>query len=240
MTPAAWHALFDILAWAAALGVGLWLKPRVAFPAPIKADQNWSDLAALVAGASIGAYGFGTFNLWASGQAGLARSIEGAIAGGIVGVELFKYLNGVTSRTGARYAAPLALGIAVGRIGCFLGGLDDFTYGTPTALPWAYDFGDRIPRHPVQLYESAAMALFLVLYLVQVLRRNGWWVRNGFHLAVGYYGAQRFLWEFLKPYGTIVGPLTIFHLLSGALAIYALVMLRTSGAFSKDDEHSGT
>jgi len=37
---------------------------------------------------------------------------------------------------------PLAVGIAVGRIGCFLTGLDDHTYGLPTTLPWAVDFGD--------------------------------------------------------------------------------------------------
>jgi len=49
-----------------------------------------------------------------------------------------------------------AVGVAVGRIGLlFSQGIDDFTYGTPTALPWAHDFGDGVPRHPVQLYESA-------------------------------------------------------------------------------------
>ena len=41
----------------------------------------------------------------------------------------------------------------VGRIGCFLAGLNDGTYGLPTALPWGIDFGDGIPRHPTQLYE---------------------------------------------------------------------------------------
>ena len=34
------------------------------------------------------------------------------------------------------------------------------TYGTPTALPWGVDFGDGVPRHPVQLYEAATMAAF--------------------------------------------------------------------------------
>jgi prolipoprotein diacylglyceryltransferase len=51
------------------------------------------------------------------------------------------------------FAVPLCLGIAVGRIGCFLAGMADGTYGTPTNLPWAVDFGDGIPRHPTQVYE---------------------------------------------------------------------------------------
>jgi hypothetical protein len=36
-------------------------------------------------------------------------------------------------------------------VGCFLTGLSDRTYGTPTPLPWGIDFGDGIPRHPPAL-----------------------------------------------------------------------------------------
>ena len=63
---------------------------------------------------------------------------------------------GITHSTGAYFAPSLAIGIAIGRIGCFLSGLEDYTYGTPTTLPWGYDFGDGVLRHPVQLYEAAA------------------------------------------------------------------------------------
>ncbi len=41
----------------------------------------------------------------------------------------------------------------VGRIGCFLAGLHDGTYGVPTSLPWGVDFGDGIARHPTQVYD---------------------------------------------------------------------------------------
>ena len=44
-------------------------------------------------------------------------------------------------------------------------GLPDRTYGTPTSLPWAVDLGDGVGRHPVQVYESASMALFLAAWL---------------------------------------------------------------------------
>jgi prolipoprotein diacylglyceryltransferase len=51
----------------------------------------------------------------------------------------------------------------VGRIGCFLTGLADNTYGTPTGLPWGVDFGDRIHRHPTQLYEIAFLMILIPL-----------------------------------------------------------------------------
>jgi phosphatidylglycerol:prolipoprotein diacylglycerol transferase len=123
---------------------------------------------------------------------------------------------------------PLAVGIAIGRIGCFLAGLDDFTWGIPTSLPWGHDFGDGVLRHPVQLYESIAMAAFAAFYAAAVVRRNSFVIANGFYLALGYYGLQRFLWEFLKPYGAVIGDLTLFHLLSLAILLYAAVMLATA------------
>jgi prolipoprotein diacylglyceryltransferase len=72
------------------------------------------------------------------------------------------------------------------------------------------------------------MALFAALYVVRVLRDDRYWIANGFYLAVGFYGAQRFVWEFLKPYGPLVGPFTLFHLLSAALVVYAVVMIATA------------
>ncbi len=61
--------------------------------------------------------------------------------------------------------------------------------------------------------------------VVCLWRRNRYVVYNGFALAVGFYALQRFVWEFLKPYGTLVGPFTLFHLLSIALLVYAIAML---------------
>ena len=232
------HALFDALAWLAAGLAGLWLRRsgRVRFPVPAPARIGY--LAALVLGAGLGAVLFGTANLWLSGRPGLARSIEGAITGAILSVEIYKRIAGVPARTGARFALPLALGIAVGRIGCFLAGLEDFTYGVPTRLPWGHDFGDGVPRHPVQLYESAAMLGFVGLYVAQVLRRDRFWTENGFYLAIGVYGAQRFLWEFLKPYAPLLGPLTLFHMLSLALVGYAVVMIATAPGAEIENERA--
>ncbi|WP_018318953.1 prolipoprotein diacylglyceryl transferase [Bradyrhizobium sp. WSM2793] len=226
MSGAFLHTIFDALAWLAAAAIVYWLsRQRLQFPAQ---SFQLPYVAALVFGAGLGAYLFGSVNLWLSGQSGIARSVEGALAGGIVAIELYKWSAGIALRTGARFALPLALGIAIGRLGCYFAGLDDFTYGTPTALPWAHDFGDGILRHPVQLYESAAMAVFALLYVLAVVNRNAFVITNGFYLVLVYYGAQRFLWEFLKPYGTLIGPFTLFHLLSLSILLYAGVMLATA------------
>jgi prolipoprotein diacylglyceryltransferase len=228
------HVLFDVLAWISAGVAGLWLTriKHVSFPA---SPAPWPYVAFALLGAGIGAVVFGSANLWLSGQSGLGRSIEGAIAGAILAVEIYKRYAGIEARTGARFALPLAVGIAIGRVGCFLAGIDDFTYGTPTALPWGHDFGDGVPRHPVQLYESATMLAAAVLYVRAALRHNEFVIANGFYLVVGFYGLQRFVWEFIKPYGTLVGPLTLFHCLSAALVAYALVMIATAPRRTADD-----
>jgi prolipoprotein diacylglyceryltransferase len=228
MSGAILHAVFDVIAWAAA-GLSVYWVTRLSgrqFPASPAGD--WRYIAVLVCGAGVGAVLFGSANLWLSQQTGLARSIEGAIAGGILAVELYKRSAHISARTGARFALPLAVGVAVGRIGCYLAGLDDFTYGTPTALPWGHDFGDGISRHPVQLYESAAMAVFAIFYVMQVRRNDRFVIENGFYLAVGYCGLQRFLWEFIKPYGALIGPFSLFHILSILIFLYAAVMIATA------------
>ncbi len=50
----------------------------------------------------------------------------------------------------------------------------------------------------------------------------------GFYVFAGFYGVQRFLWEFLKPYPMVLGPFNVFHLAAAALVLYAAVMLRVA------------
>jgi phosphatidylglycerol---prolipoprotein diacylglyceryl transferase len=89
---------------------------------------------------------------------------------GLALVEIVKRSIGLRTSTGDLYAIPLAIGIAIGRIGCFLTGLSDNTYGKPTSLPWAINFGDGIPRHPTQLYEIVFL-LILTPVLFYVLKK---------------------------------------------------------------------
>ncbi len=220
------HALFDGLAWITAalvaLAVKRWRGADVP-QSPLAGDRLY--LLIVLAGASVGAYALGSLNLWICGKTGLARSIEGALAGAILAIELYKRYRGVRGRSAALHALPVALGIAVGRIGCFLAGMDDFTYGTATALPWGHDFGDGVSRHPVQIYESLLMVMFALLYLWGLWRRVPLALSNGIALFVLYYGIERFFLEFLKPYAPAFLGLTLFQLVSICLSLYAMVIL---------------
>ena len=112
---------------------------------------------------------------------------------------------------------------AIGRLGCLFAGVKDNTYGSPTRLPWAVELGDGIGRHPVQVYESLAMLAFLGLYLSGLAGRAPWAMRRGFYAFAIWYGAQRFLWEFLKPYPRLLGPLDLFQLIGVGLIVYGWV-----------------
>ncbi len=214
--------VFDAVAWMVSLGCVLILRRTWFADHAVPEPLRFGYLAAVLFGAGSGAWLFGTLNLWASGVQEYGRSVEGALAGAIIAIELYKRANGIVTRTGAIYALPLAAGIAIGRIGCLLAGLDDHTHGIATGAAWGWDFGDGLLRHPVQLYESVAMAGFALVYIAAMARGSPFLRENGFYLAVGYYGLQRFIWEFLKPYDPVVAGLTVFQLLSLALIAYAI------------------
>ncbi|MBL8696827.1 MAG: prolipoprotein diacylglyceryl transferase [Alphaproteobacteria bacterium] len=217
------HSLFDLLAvaagWLAGRLVATWLPPP-------GRGRGLDYTATLLAGAALGAYWFGTVNLVLSGQPGIGRSVFGAMVGGVVAIEMWKRVKGVRASTGARLVVPLAVGIGVGRIGCFMAGLEDFTHGTPSSLPWAVDLGDGIPRHPVQLYETALMLGFAGWFAAWLRRDPAAAAARGFYVFAGFYALDRFALEFLKPYGTVAGTLTIFQLGAVLLLAYAVVMYR--------------
>ncbi len=180
---------------------------------------------ALLLGAAVGGYGLGSFNLWLGGSTQVSRSIVGALAGAIAAIEIFKWTRGIQGSTGLIFVPALATTVIVGRWGCYFAGLSDETYGTATSLAWGVDFGDGVTRHPVQIYESFSMLLFLLAALWLLAKRNPWFLRNGFYALVLFYAAQRFGWEFLKPYAAVVGPFNLFHLVCAALCAYAAAMM---------------
>jgi phosphatidylglycerol:prolipoprotein diacylglycerol transferase len=167
------HFFFETLSYVIAFAVYLQLRRR--FADPIATPLRWAVIAAAVSGAALGAKLLFWFedpqrtwqHLHDPAYLLGGKTIVGALAFGLLSVELFKRYVGLRDSTGDLYAIPLALGIAIGRIGCFLTGLSDNTYGTPTNLPWAINFGDNIPRHPTQLYEIIfLLALIPLLYRV--------------------------------------------------------------------------
>jgi len=104
---------------------------------------------------------------------GLAQ--YGGVAAGVLTGLLFFAKRGIDPWRGADVVTPsLAIGIAIGRIGCFLNGC---CFGKPCSLPWAVVFppgsiaGQDYPGiavHPTQIYASlAALAMFLILLAVE-------------------------------------------------------------------------
>ncbi len=101
--------------------------------------------------------------IWADG----GLSFHGAIAGGILaGLWLSRRYKVPFWRIADAAAPGLALGHAIGRIGCFLNGC---CYGLPTRMPWGVRFHnpalgiDTLPSHPTQLYEAAGLLILFVL-----------------------------------------------------------------------------
>ena len=224
-TSPAVHPLFDLAAWAAGAAMGYslyrWRLRDAVKALAVRTGPGY--FFSLAAGAVVGAWLAGSLNTLRDAAPTLSHSIAGAMAGAIVAVEVYKAMRGIKGSTGGVFVGSLCVGIIVGRFGCLFSGLPDRTYGVPTSLPWAVDLGDGIGRHPVQMYESAAMAVFLAVYLIGLARRAPWAMRRGFYVAVAWYGAQRFLWEFLKPYPTLIGPFNVFHLISLGLVVYGCV-----------------
>src|SRR5260221_11390397 len=97
------------------------------------------------------------------------KTIVGALIGGLIAVELAKHILGIKQRTGDLFAVPLCLGIAIGRIGCFLTGLEDHTSGVATSLPWGVNFGDvatpEVDRKSTRLNSSHTVISYAVFCL---------------------------------------------------------------------------
>lgn len=145
--------MFETLAYAAGYAVFRWERAR---RGDVLAEpQRWTVLAAAAVGALVGSRLLGLAEQWPTVlKAWHARqllalvlspggkTIVGGLLGAWIGVEVVKALSGIHRRTGDLFALPLCVGIAIGRIGCFVAGLADDTYGKATSLPWAVDFGD--------------------------------------------------------------------------------------------------
>lgn len=127
-------------------------------------------------------------------------------------------------KTADAFAPGIALGLGLGRQGCFAAGC---CWGKPTSLPWGVRFtelGHEITGvpvdahlHPTQLYESfAAFSIFFFLLWLHRRRRFDGQVILLFSIL---YGAIRFGVEFLRddPRGDILGLTTLTGLSTSQL-----------------------
>ena len=201
-------------------------------------------VAALVGGAVGAKLLEWTFNLPAltrvdSLQALLAgRTVIGGFLGGSAAVILLKRRMGIRDRRGNLFAPAIALGLAVGRIGCFLRGC---CYGEPTHLPWGVDFGDHVMRHPTQLYESAfAVVLFAALMKLRSRVTTPGRLLTVFMVA---YFAFRFGEEFLRAGNRVALGLTVYQFAALAALAYFLardrLVLRRAVAPAVKESSSG-
>jgi phosphatidylglycerol:prolipoprotein diacylglycerol transferase len=154
----------------------------------------------------------------------------GGLVGGVgTGLLLLRHYRVPLVAALAAATPALALGHAIGRIGCFLVGDD---YGRPTDLPWGVAFPHGLPPtdvpvHPTQLYETALL-IPVALLLIR-------WRRSGVpdHVVLGRYllivSSIRFAIEFIRINLRLVGPFTLAQLISIGLALAGIIVLTRRG-----------
>jgi phosphatidylglycerol:prolipoprotein diacylglycerol transferase len=201
---------------------GGYLAARAFERAGLKAQAAWDIVTWCVVGGLLGA------KLWYVGEQ-MARDPNAALLellfsrggitwyGGFVGGSILGLWaarsRGISMLAAANCAGPsLALGQALGRVGCFLVGDD---YGMRSEVPWAVAFPEGLPPtvdpttgelfrvHPTMLYETAwllPVAAFL------------WWRQPRSPFAFGEYlvlsGLGRLVIESWRINPTLIGPLT--------------------------------
>jgi phosphatidylglycerol:prolipoprotein diacylglycerol transferase len=178
----------------------------------------------------------------------------GCILGGLIGSLIYWLRHPFPFRPMADAVAPaLAIGSAVGRVGCFLNGC---CYGGVTDRPWALSFPAgsppwarhvhdgllsasatrSLPTHPTQLYSAADGLLLLALLTAFYPRRR----RDGevMALLMVTYPVTRFLTECVRgDEPAVIAGLTLSQAISvvifvGGLAVWAHLLRQPKGRFA--------
>jgi phosphatidylglycerol---prolipoprotein diacylglyceryl transferase len=149
--------------------------------------ENWSLIRGDFWGALFGGIGF----VW-----------YGGLIGGFLAAMIVTRIRRVPLGVLANAAAPsLAVGYAIGRVGCQLAG--DGDYGKISGLPWAMGYPNgTVPTlpgvrvHPTPIYEILAMIpIAWVLWRLAGKDRSGWWTFGWFLILSG---VERILVEFVR------------------------------------------
>jgi|SRR6185369_4421876 len=235
---------------AAAYLAALWWTVRGARRAGLDADAIaslgfWSIVGALIGAKALLAFRApGDYLGSVSDLRSLVTSagdFYGGFIGALVAAAVFFWKHPrVPVWPAADVCAPaIALGQAIGRIGCFMAGDD---YGRPTDVPWAVRFTNpdaatiggaplNVPLHPAQLYESA-VCLLLFGILVWLARRPH---RDGTIIGAYtlFYAAARFVLEFYRGdadrgfvFGGVLSTSQFIALVMAAIAAGVLIRRR--------------
>lgn len=173
--------------------------------------ENWSD----VKGDLLGNLFSGSGLVW-----------YGGAIGGALAVMLWAHFRGLLSLALLDLAAvPLALGYAIGRVGCQLSG--DGDYGKAWDGPWAMAYPDATvptdtPVHPTPIYETLVMGtVAIVLWRLRDRFRPG--ILFALYLIAA--GLERFLIEFLRRNEAVALGLTQAQFLSLAMMIAGAISI---------------
>ena len=142
----------------AALASGAWLLRRSQRSLELSVEQRLTIGLSAFCGAMIGAKlpflvtdvpGLLDGSAWFKD----GKTIMCGMVGAYFAVEFAKWALQVKTRTGDSFVVPVAVTVAIGRLGCLTAGC---CYGTPTELPWGLRcaISDEQLRHPTQIYES--------------------------------------------------------------------------------------
>ena len=152
----------------------------------------------------------------------------GGVIGGALGVIAWAWWRGMLSLALLDLCCvPLAMGYAIGRIGCQVAG--DGDYGQPSSLPWAMSYrhgtvptppGVRV--QPTPIYETVVMSL-VAWWLWRMRDRFRPGALFAFYLVLS--GVERLLVEFVRRNHRIAIGLTAPQLESIALMVIGLVWL---------------
>jgi phosphatidylglycerol---prolipoprotein diacylglyceryl transferase len=144
----------------------------------------------------------------------------GGVIGGAIAVFLWAWYRGFLTTALLDLAAPaLAVGYAIGRVGCQVSG--DGDYGKAWDGPWAMSYPDGTkpidtPVHPTPIYETLAMGLIaLLLWRLRDRLTNG--LLFALYLLLA--GTERFLVEFIRRNDDVAIGLTQAQLISLAMML---------------------
>lgn len=168
----------------------------------------------------------------------------GGAIGGAITVCLWAWRRGILGVGLLDLCAPaLALGYAIGRIGCQISG--DGDYGQPTDLPWGMSYPEGTVAttdivHPTPIYETLGHGMLAWgLWRVRDSTRPG--VVFALYLLIG--GLERFLVEFIRRNDAVAVGLTTAQLESGVMmiagAVWLALMARSGGLRSVEADARG-
>jgi phosphatidylglycerol---prolipoprotein diacylglyceryl transferase len=195
---------------------GLLLTSRLARKAVLNVDHVWNLAVTVILSAIIGAKVLYIVNDWSFYRAH-PRAIfsldtlqaGGVFAGGLLAAFVVAWIilrktHLPALKTADCFAPGIALGHAIGRMGCFMAGC---CYGKETTVPWAVTFTNPLANrlvgtplgvhlHPTQLYESGAELVNLGILLWLFRRKQFDGQVMGAYLFL--YGVERFFIEFWR------------------------------------------